>query len=92
MLGTWNPATYRERAKKWREEAETLPPGKERDACMVLAEGYANLAAEIRGALTTYAEEVRSGAYPAPEHTYAMPEDELEVFSADGVEQRQRDG
>ena len=34
MLGTWNPATYRERAKKWREEAETLPPGKERDACM----------------------------------------------------------
>jgi hypothetical protein len=42
---------------------------------------YANLAEEIRGALTTYAAEVRSGAYPAPEHTYAMPEDELELFS-----------
>jgi 3-methyl-2-oxobutanoate hydroxymethyltransferase len=42
---------------------------------------YANLAEEIRDALTTYAAEVRSGAYPAPEHTYAMPEDELELFS-----------
>ena len=42
---------------------------------------YANLAEEIRNALTTYAAEVRSGAYPAPEHTYAMPEDELELFS-----------
>src|SRR6185503_15566287 len=42
---------------------------------------YANLAEEIRGALTSYAVEVRSGAYPAPEHTYAMPEDELELFS-----------
>jgi hypothetical protein len=50
MLGTWNPATYRERAKKWREEAETLPPGKERDACIGLAEGYANLAALIEKA------------------------------------------
>jgi 3-methyl-2-oxobutanoate hydroxymethyltransferase len=42
---------------------------------------YAHLAEEIRGALTTYAEEVRNGVYPAPEHTYAMPEDELELFS-----------
>jgi 3-methyl-2-oxobutanoate hydroxymethyltransferase len=42
---------------------------------------YAHLAEEIRGALTTYAEEVRNGIYPAPEHTYAMPEDELELFS-----------
>jgi hypothetical protein len=24
---------------------------------------------------------VRSGAYPAQEHTYAMPEEELELFS-----------
>ena len=36
---------------------------------------YANLAEEIRGALTTYAEEVRSGVYPAAEHTHPMPED-----------------
>ncbi len=42
---------------------------------------YANLAEEIRRALTTYAEEVRGGVYPAEEHTYAMPEDELELFS-----------
>ncbi|MDX6368553.1 MAG: 3-methyl-2-oxobutanoate hydroxymethyltransferase [Gaiellaceae bacterium] len=53
---------------------------------------YANLADEIRSALETYAEEVRSGVYPGPEHTYAMPEDELELFSAgddsERVEQR----
>jgi 3-methyl-2-oxobutanoate hydroxymethyltransferase len=52
---------------------------------------YANLAEEIRGALSTYAAEVRSGAYPAEEHTYAMPEDELELFSAEGVEQAHRE-
>jgi 3-methyl-2-oxobutanoate hydroxymethyltransferase len=58
---------------------------------------YANLAEEIRGALTTYAEEVRTGVYPAPEHTYAMPDDELALFSASGgsaerIEQGQRNG
>ena len=47
MPGTWDTSKYRERAKKWREAAEALPPGKERDACMVLAKGYANLAALI---------------------------------------------
>jgi hypothetical protein len=47
MPGTWDASKYRERAKKWREAAEALPPGKERDACTVLAEGYANLAALI---------------------------------------------
>jgi 3-methyl-2-oxobutanoate hydroxymethyltransferase len=52
---------------------------------------YANLAEEIRSALSAYAEEVRSGAYPAAEHTYAMPEDELELFSAEGVEQAHRE-
>jgi 3-methyl-2-oxobutanoate hydroxymethyltransferase len=52
---------------------------------------YANLAEEIRGSLSTYAAEVRSGAYPAEEHTYAMPEDELELFSAEGVEQAHRE-
>ena len=46
---------------------------------------YANLAEQIRRALTTYADDVRGGAYPAQEHTYAMPEDELELFS-EGVE------
>src|SRR4029450_11175883 len=43
---------------------------------------YANLAEEIRGALKIYADEVRSGAYPADEHTYSMPEEELKVFSS----------
>ncbi len=43
---------------------------------------YANLADDIRTALTTYAEEVRDGTYPADEHTYSMPEDELDLFSA----------
>ena len=42
---------------------------------------YANLAGEIRSALETYASEVRSGLYPAPEHTYGMPEEELELFA-----------
>jgi 3-methyl-2-oxobutanoate hydroxymethyltransferase len=42
---------------------------------------YANVAAEIRQALRTYASEVRSGAFPGPEHTYSMPEEELAQFS-----------
>lgn len=44
MLGTWDAERYRQRAQQWRAEANALPPGKERDACMVLAIGYANLA------------------------------------------------
>jgi 3-methyl-2-oxobutanoate hydroxymethyltransferase len=51
---------------------------------------YANLAEEIRGALKTYADEVRTGVYPAEEHTYAMPEEELEVFSEASAATRQR--
>jgi 3-methyl-2-oxobutanoate hydroxymethyltransferase len=47
---------------------------------------YANLAEEIRAALTAYASDVRTGVYPAPEHGYAMPEEEFELFSAEGVE------
>jgi 3-methyl-2-oxobutanoate hydroxymethyltransferase len=55
---------------------------------------YARLAESIRGALKTYAEEVRDGSYPAPEHTYAMPEEELELFSsaAERVEHAHGDG
>jgi len=41
---------------------------------------YANLSREIRDALETYASEVRSGAFPGSEHTYAMAEDEREAF------------
>jgi 3-methyl-2-oxobutanoate hydroxymethyltransferase len=41
---------------------------------------YAELRAEIRGALERFAADVRSGAYPGDEHTYAMPDDELARF------------
>jgi 3-methyl-2-oxobutanoate hydroxymethyltransferase len=43
---------------------------------------YANLSAEIRDALTAYAAEVRSGAFPEQQHTYAMPEEEQAAFEA----------
>ncbi len=48
---------------------------------------YANLADEIRAALRHYADDVRSGAFPQAEHTYSIPEDELELFEAQ-LEQR----
>jgi hypothetical protein len=35
--------TYRAREKRWREEANRKPEGAERDACLSLAHGYANL-------------------------------------------------
>jgi 3-methyl-2-oxobutanoate hydroxymethyltransferase len=43
---------------------------------------YAELAPEIRGALETYAAEVRAGAFPEERHTYSMPEEELASFEA----------
>ena len=43
---------------------------------------YADLAAQIRGALGAYVADVRSGAFPATEHTYSMPDDELAQFEA----------
>ena len=42
---------------------------------------YANLSREIRDALEHYAADVRSGAFPGEEHTYAMSEEELEAFT-----------
>jgi 3-methyl-2-oxobutanoate hydroxymethyltransferase len=48
---------------------------------------YAEVGSNIRHALEQYAAEVRSGAFPAEEHTYAMPDDELELFTqADGAQ------
>jgi len=41
---------------------------------------YADLAADTRAALERYAADVRSGAFPADEHTYSIPEDELAAF------------
>jgi 3-methyl-2-oxobutanoate hydroxymethyltransferase len=43
---------------------------------------YAELGAEITRALEAYAADVRSGAFPAEEHTYAMPADELALLEA----------
>jgi 3-methyl-2-oxobutanoate hydroxymethyltransferase len=43
---------------------------------------YADLATEIRGALVSYASDVRSGAFPEERHTYAIPDEELAEFEA----------
>ena len=42
---------------------------------------YANLSREIRDALEAYAADVRTGAFPGEEHTYAMPDAELDAFA-----------
>jgi 3-methyl-2-oxobutanoate hydroxymethyltransferase len=41
---------------------------------------YADLSSTIRAALERYAADVREGRFPEEQHTYAMPEEELEVF------------
>jgi len=41
---------------------------------------YGNLSREIRDALESYAEDVRSGTFPEEQHTYEMPFEELEDF------------
>ena len=45
-------------------------------------ERYANLSREIRDALEAYAGDVRSGAFPGEQHTYAMAEDERGAFES----------
>ena len=47
MPDTWNPQTYWARAQQWWTQAESLPPGKDRDACIELAKGYEHLATLI---------------------------------------------
>ena len=44
---------------------------------------YADVAGEIRRGLGAFAAEVRSGAYPAPEHEYKFATDELRAFETD---------
>jgi 3-methyl-2-oxobutanoate hydroxymethyltransferase len=44
---------------------------------------YADVAGETRRGLEAFAAEVRSGAYPAAEHTYKIAADELSAFEAD---------
>ncbi|MBV8258320.1 MAG: 3-methyl-2-oxobutanoate hydroxymethyltransferase [Actinobacteria bacterium] len=43
---------------------------------------YASVGEVIEQALAQYAEDVRGGAFPEEQHTYAMPEEELEAFRA----------
>jgi 3-methyl-2-oxobutanoate hydroxymethyltransferase len=43
---------------------------------------YADLGETITDALGRFAEDVRSGAFPEPQHTYAMPGEELAAFEA----------
>jgi hypothetical protein len=48
MPEKWDAAEYRERAKAWREKAAALPESDpKRMACLALAEGYENLAAQL---------------------------------------------
>jgi 3-methyl-2-oxobutanoate hydroxymethyltransferase len=44
---------------------------------------YAQLSDTIKQALTTYREEVESGVFPAIDHTYPMPQEELDKFLSD---------
>jgi len=41
---------------------------------------YAEIGAQIQAALEAYAADVRSGSFPAEEHTYSIPEEELALF------------
>jgi 3-methyl-2-oxobutanoate hydroxymethyltransferase len=47
---------------------------------------YAEVGDTIRDALERFAADVRDGAFPAEEHTYSIPEDELAAFEA-GLEE-----
>jgi len=49
---------------------------------------YANLSREIRDALEAYVADVRSGAFPEEQHTYAMAEEERQEFLDELVHQR----
>jgi hypothetical protein len=41
----WDATRYRALAEKWRGDAEALPPGREREVSLALANGYATLVA-----------------------------------------------
>jgi 3-methyl-2-oxobutanoate hydroxymethyltransferase len=44
---------------------------------------YADLGRQTLKALETYVAEVRAGRFPEEQHTYAMPDDQRELFEAD---------
>jgi 3-methyl-2-oxobutanoate hydroxymethyltransferase len=43
---------------------------------------YADLAGEARRALEAYVDDVREGRFPEEQHTYTIPDEELEAFDA----------
>jgi 3-methyl-2-oxobutanoate hydroxymethyltransferase len=43
---------------------------------------YADLAAQAKRAIETYVADVREGRFPEEQHTYAIPDEELEAFEA----------
>jgi 3-methyl-2-oxobutanoate hydroxymethyltransferase len=51
---------------------------------------YADLAGEIRGALRSYATDVREGRFPEEQHTYSIPDEELAEFEASLAEGLER--
>jgi 3-methyl-2-oxobutanoate hydroxymethyltransferase len=53
---------------------------------------YAQIGVEISRALDAYVADVRSGAFPAQQHTYSMPEEELEAFRTALGEEREQEG
>jgi 3-methyl-2-oxobutanoate hydroxymethyltransferase len=46
------------------------------------AKRYTDIKAQMVAGVAEYADEVRRGAFPAPEHTYSIDEDELATFEA----------
>jgi 3-methyl-2-oxobutanoate hydroxymethyltransferase len=53
---------------------------------------YADVARDIGRALEEFAADVRSGAFPEEQHTYAMPEDELRLFEKSLPQHGEGDG
>jgi 3-methyl-2-oxobutanoate hydroxymethyltransferase len=47
------------------------------------AKRFASVKDEMRRGVDAYAEEVRTRAFPAPEHTYGIAPEELERFKAE---------
>jgi 3-methyl-2-oxobutanoate hydroxymethyltransferase len=41
---------------------------------------YAEIGEAMANAVAAYAQDVRTHGYPAAEHTYSIPDDELEAF------------
>jgi 3-methyl-2-oxobutanoate hydroxymethyltransferase len=53
---------------------------------------YAEVGETIRAALEAYAADVREHRFPEEQHTYAMPDDELEIFEqATGASEHERE-